>query len=289
MARNINISEIERAVELVKQADSIVIGAGAGLSAAAGMDYGDTETFARLFPPLLKKGFRRQYELIGYSNWSEEEKWAYWATHVNHIRFQFPPSPMYEQLRGIVSSKDYFVITTNVDGMFQKTGFDEDRLFTPQGDYARYQCVTPCTQETWPTKPIVDRILPNIDPETFTILDSNLVPRCPHCDGPVFLNVRVDAGFIGAPYKEQEIKYIEFLKKNVNKKTVFMEFGVGYNTPVIIRFPFQDLTYTYKNTHLIRVNQQEPQVPEQIEERAVSYSGNASMFISELRSRLMVM
>jgi NAD-dependent SIR2 family protein deacetylase len=173
-------------------------------------------------------------KLIGFNNWSGEEKWAYWANHVNHIRFQFPPSPMYQTLWELVSKKNYFVITTNVDGMFQKTGFAEDRIFTPQGDYARYQCIKSCTQETRPTEPSVDRISPNIDPETFAVTEV-LWSLGANCGGPGFLNVRVDAGFIEEPYEKQKEAYLGWLEQAVTKNLLVMEFGVGYNTPGIIR------------------------------------------------------
>ncbi|MBY8913923.1 hypothetical protein KY305_14360 [Bacillus sp. YC2] len=277
--------KVEKIIGQLQQADCVLIGAGAGLSASAGIDYGDTKIFERLFTPLMKKGFRRQYELIGYNDWMEEEKWAYWATHVNYVRFEFPPSPVYQALLNLVKNKDYFVITTNVDGMFEKAGFDVNRLCTPQGDYAQYQCNKPCTHETWPTKPVIDKILPNIDQSTLTIKDSSLVPHCANCGGPVFLNVRVDDSFIDDPYVNQWEKYRDWLQTTQNKKLFVIEFGVGFNTPSIIRWPFENIVYNHSQASLLRVNQNDSDVPKEIIHKSICVEKNAKEVIESIQKK----
>lgn len=273
---------IEKAIEHLQGAEYVLIGAGAGLSAAAGVDYGDTATFERLFKPLMKRGFRRQYELIGFEKWSPEEKWAYWATHVNHVRFDFPPNSMYQALLDIVKDKNYFVITTNVDAMFEKAGFDTERLYTPQGDYALMQCVKACTDQTWSSKPIIDRILPHIDRDTLTITDVDVVPTCPNCGGQVFLNVRLSRYFVEKPYAEQAKKFNDWISQTSGKSVHLMEFGVGYNTPSIIRYPFENLTHSNPLVRLLRVNPDAPEVPAEIKDRSISIAESAKDVIEAM-------
>ena len=272
-----------RIAECIRQADRILIGAGAGLSAAAGIDYGDTQIFAALFPQLVKKGFRRQYELIGFNAWSEEEAWAYWATHVNHVRFQFPPSPLYKTLLNCIAHKDYFIITTNVDAMFYKTGFAKDRIYTPQGDYARLQCVKPCTTETWPTKPVIDKILPVIDQEAFVVTDPGLIPRCSRCGGRIFLNVHLDAGYNAEPYREQLNKYQIWLQASVNKKLLILELGVGFISPGVIRWPFERIVDQLSEVKFIRINARHPEMPKSIKGKSISIKEDINDVLLELQ------
>lgn len=277
-------NDLQNIAECIKKADCILIGAGAGLSAAAGIDYGDMQVFAKLFPQMVKKGFRRQYELIGYYDWSEEEEWAYWSTHVNYVRFQTPPKPLYTTLLEIIADKDYFVITSNVDAQFYKSGFDAERIFTPQGDYARLQCVKPCTTETWSTKEVIDKILPNIDQENFVVKDSALIPRCPSCGGRVFLNVHLDAGYNDEPYREQSHKYQSWLREAANKKLVILECGVGYNSPGVIRWPFEKTVQLLPNVQFVRINEKNPEVPESIKDKSFSIKRNIADVLLALRT-----
>lgn len=280
------IDNIQAAVDAIQSADCVLIGAGAGLSAAAGYSYGDKATFARLFKPLMKKGFQRQYELIGFNDWTEQEKWAYWATHVNYIRFESPVSSVYSKLFDLVNEKDYFVFTSNVDGMFYKAGFDSERAYTPQGDYALMQCVRACTQETWPAKPVVDRILPDIDQDTLTVVDSGLVPYCPNCGGPMFLNVRVDRFFIEKPYESQRDRFMPWLQKALDRKLCLIELGVGFNTPSVIRWPMENVTNQHPQATFLRVNPDYSQVPKELTEKAYSFSMDAKTWIEQVNEKL---
>lgn len=282
MNTTFNLESIAELHEKIKQTDCILIGAGAGLSAAAGIDYGDTETFKRLFAPLVEQGFTRQYELIGFDNWTEEEKWAYWSIHVNHVRFQYPPSPMYQALLDLIKNKDYFVITSNVDAMFHKTGFDQSRIFTPQGDYALLQCVRACTEETWMTKPTIDQILPAIDQKTLIVTDSTLIPHCPHCGASIFMNVRLDRFFVEKPYKQQRELYYRFVENTFSKKLLLLEFGVGFNTPGVIRIPFERIVHRHPDATLVRINSHHPQIPAEIEDKSISIASDANVVIQAL-------
>ncbi|MFH1116893.1 MAG: NAD-dependent protein deacetylase of SIR2 family, partial [Pseudomonadota bacterium] len=266
----LNPDEIQRFVELLHDADCVLVGAGAGLSVDAGIDYTDTVSFARRFPALAKHGFRMKAELIGYTGWTPEVQWGYLSLHVNEVRFQPPPHLVYRRLREMVTGKDYFVMTSNVDGMFFKSGFAANKVFTPQGDYARMQCLTPCRNATWPTKPIIDRILPTVDPETQEVTDPNVIPRCPHCGGEVFMNVRGGRWFIEDPYLPQSEALAGWLDGTRDSRLLAIEFGAGFNTPSVIRWPMEVIVHEHPRARLVRVNLQWPQVPEVIASQALS-------------------
>ncbi|MCY6369261.1 Sir2 family NAD-dependent protein deacetylase [Clostridium ganghwense] len=279
-------NNIKKVFKNLEKADCVLIGAGSGLSAAAGIDYTDTKSFAKDFPQLTKKGFSCHYELMGYTNWSKEEQWAYLATNVNHVRFQLPPSPIYKKLFDLVKNKDYFVITSNVDGMFYKSGFDENRIFTPQGDYARYQCCTPCTNETWPIKPVIDKIVQNIDYNTLKVTNPELIPRCPNCGGHVYLNVRGGSWFVEERYMKKGEEYLRWIQESFNKKLFVMEFGVGFNTPSVIRWPFETIVKKHPNVKFLRVNKDYPQVPPEIKYESISIKDNAKNVIVNMEEYL---
>ncbi|MBW1799156.1 MAG: NAD-dependent protein deacetylase of SIR2 family [Deltaproteobacteria bacterium] len=261
--------DILKCCERLRNADKVLIGAGAGLSADAGLDYMDQDSFAKRFPALVKRGFRMKAELIGYTGWSPELMWGYTAVHVHDVRFQAPPHPVYGRLLDLVSDKDYFVITSNVDGMFFKNGFTEGRVFTPQGDYARMQCQTPCSKDTWPTKPIIDRILPTVDPVTQEVTDPDVIPHCPHCGGPAFMNVRGGDWFIEDPYVAQAERFTEWVRGTRDSRLLVIEIGAGFNTPVIVRWPMERIVQNHPEADLVRVNLHHPQVPREIVKKSI--------------------
>ncbi len=253
----------------LSESDRVLIGAGAGLSAAAGIDYGDTVTFARLFPAMVKRGFRAQYQLIGYEGLSPEAKWGYWATHVNHVRFSQGTHGVYQRLLELVRGKDVFVVTSNVDALFERNGFAPERVYTPQGDYARMQCRTPCRRETWPTRPIVDRVLAALDPHTQEVTDPEAVPRCPWCGGDVFMNVRLDRAFLDEPHLEHAQRLKDWLQEGLTGRLLLLELGAGFNTPSVVRWRMEHLTRAHPGGRLIRVNPANPEVPEDLPGRAL--------------------
>ena len=282
----LNRNDIQAICEYLRDADRVLIWAGAGLSADAGIDYTDTKSFARRFPVLAKRGFRMKAELIGYTDWSPELQWGYLALHVNEVRFEAPPHPVYGRLLDLVSNKDYFVITSNVDGMFFKNGFSEDRVFTPQGDYAKMQCQTPCRNDTWPSKPIIDRILPTVDPDTQEVSDPHVIPQCPHCGGAVFLNVRGGNWFIEDPYVEQAERFTEWVQGTSESRLLVIEIGAGFNTPVVVRWPMERIVDNHPKAHLVRVNVNQPQVPREIAKRSISLRCSAVAAITAIRKAM---
>ena len=188
---------------------------------------------------------------------------------------------MYERLFDLVKDKDYFVITSNVDMLFVKNGFDESKIFTPQGDYALLQCLGPCWTKTWETKPIIDNIISNIDPITKKI-DRSISPICPNCGGPAFMNVRGGSWFIEEPYREQAKRFNKWIQKADNCQILVLEIGAGFNTPGVVRWPMEQIVFKFMNSQLIRVNLQYPQVPKEITDKSLIFKTRANDFINSL-------
>jgi NAD-dependent SIR2 family protein deacetylase len=219
-------------------------------------------------------------QLMGYNLLPPELEWSYLARHITEARFQSPRQDVYRKLLDLVQDKNYFVITSNVDKLFVKNGFKEDKIYTPQGDYALLQCLKPCWTKTWPTKPIIDKILSNINSKTKELNDLSLIPKCPNCGGPVFMNVRGGNWFIEEPYEEEAIRFNTWVKEVKNCGLLVVEIGAGFNTPGVVRWPMEQIVYNYKDSFLIRVNLHYPQIPKEITERSLSFQEKALDFIN---------
>ena len=240
----------------IAEADNVLIGAGSGLSSAAGIDYAGTD-FRREFKEWIERyGITDLYSSSFYPFRTEEERWAYWAKHIWFARYQPEAKPLYKQLLELVKDKDYFVITTNVDGQFQKAGFDTTRIFATQGDYALFQPASGYPKETYDNKEWVMKVLPAIKD---CRIPTELIPTTP--DGqPVAMNLRCDNTFVeDVHWHRQASHYSDFVRRAADKCHLLLEFGVGYNTPVIIRFPFEQMAAKLPNTTLIRFNRDYPQ------------------------------
>ena len=237
----------DRLRQALSDADAVIIGAGAGLSAAAGFAYSG-ERFEEYFSDFEQKyGFHDMYSGGFYPFSTEEERWAYWSRNIWVNRYLDAPKPVYKDLLALVQGKDYFVLTTNVDHCFQKAGFDKKRLFYTQGDYGLFQCSAPCCQETHDNEDLVRRMLAaqgyavGADnrltvPEGVTLkmeIPAELVPRCPHCGRPMTMNLRCDDTFAeDEGWHAAAARYSDFLRTREGQKIVFLELGVGFNTPV---------------------------------------------------------
>jgi NAD-dependent SIR2 family protein deacetylase len=285
-----NAVTIDTMARAIHNSERLLIGAGAGMSAAAGLDYTDTVTFARVFPKWAERGHRMQYEFVGDHFWAEPAKWAYWATHLNHTFYEFPPSPLYRKLHAIVRDKDFYVITSNADGLFIKSGFEADRVFQAQGNYERLKCTRSCTPETWDTKPFIDRILDHIDYETLQVADPAVLPTCPYCGAPLFVAFRERE-----EYAEQEADYRRWLGGVWDKKLVVIEIGVGFNTPGVIRWPFERLVDMHDDVAFFRINGDyrdfagtaRPVIPDRIISKSESFYTDAKEIIEALHDRFM--
>ncbi|MEU0565984.1 hypothetical protein ABZ297_11405 [Nonomuraea sp. NPDC005983] len=258
----------------LQEADRILIGAGAGLSVAAGYDYGDSRRFAELFPALYRRGLRARYQLIGLPL-PPDLLWGYWAVHVADIRFSPGPHPVYQQLRALIGERDHFVMTSNVDALFARNGFDADRIFTPQGDYGRYQCERPCTRTTWPSQPIITAALAAYDPATGRITDPAAIPSCPGCGGEVFLNVHKGPEYLPDPYLLAGRRLQAWLEESpADTRLLVLDIGSGYNTPSVIRGPMERIARAHPGGRLVRVNPGHPEVPAQLTGRALGIAAD---------------
>lgn len=240
----------------IDEADYMLIGAGSGLSSAAGIDYAGAD-FRREFKDWIARyGITDLYSSSFYPFKTEEERWACWAKHIWFARYQPEAKPLYKQLLQMVKGKDYFIITTNVDGQFQKAGFDVERIFATQGDYALFQPASGYPQETYNNREWMMKALPTIKD---CRIPTELIPTTP--DGqPVAMNLRCDDTFVeDEDWHRQASRYSDFVRRAADKRLLLLEFGVGFNTPVIIRFPFEQMAAKLLNTTLIRFNRDYPQ------------------------------
>ncbi len=244
---------VEKLKQLIDDADYILIGAGAGLSTAAGLEYSG-KRFTENFPEFIEKyGFKDMYSPMFYPFGSSEEKWAYYAKHVYVNNVGMDGTDLYRKLYELIKDRDYFVITTNTDDQFLKSGFDENRFFRTQGSYAKMQCSKACHNKLYDDKELILEMMEKTDNDLK--IPSDLVPKCPVCGEEMDLNLRKDRFFVeGDEWHEQNRKYIDFRKKSLNGKLLLLEFGIGFNTPIIIRFPFDDILKSYDNVNLARFN-----------------------------------
>ena len=263
-----NISDnIKKLKEKIRTADAVVIGAGAGLSTAAGFTY-DGERFEKYFSDFRQKyGFEDMYSGGFYPYQTPEEYWAYWSRYIFVNRYQDAPKPVYENLLKLVADKDYFVITTNVDHCFQKAGFDKKRLFYTQGDYGLFQCSEPCCQETFDNEAVV---LEMLNRQKDMKIPTELVPVCPHCGKPLTMNLRSDDKFVeDEGWHLASERYQNFLRTRAGGKILFLELGVGYNTPVIIKYPFWQMTAKNPNATYACVNKGQAVCPPEIRHKSI--------------------
>jgi NAD-dependent SIR2 family protein deacetylase len=283
---------IEELQAWLESSDKILIGAGAGLSAAAGLSYLDEDLFRQFQPEMAAMGYRYPYELFQHEDegWPQAREWAYLIRHVNFVRYVFPASELYKKLLKIVEGRDFFAVTSNADRQLMRAGFPMDRVFEAQGSYDRLRCTARCTRETWEIKPYIDKLLPLIDPETFMISDESAIPYCPYCGAPLHTAFRAFEG-----YKQEEARYVDWLESTVGKKLCILELGVGFNTPAVIRWPFERLTYVHNGAHLFRVNKGyrewhgdtgHPSIPEPIADKATSMPFDAKEVIELLYERM---
>lgn len=272
---------IKRLKEALAAADAVVIGAGAGLSTAAGFTYSG-ERFRRHFADFEDKyGFHDMYS-GGFCHYdTPEEHWAYWSRFITVNRYMDAPKPIYEELFEIVKNKDYFVITTNVDHCFQKAGFDKMRLFYTQGDYGLFQCSVPCCQETFENE---DTIRQMMERQKGMRIPSELLPVCPHCGKPMTMNLRSDNRFVeDAGWHMAAERYENFLRTRKNSYVLFLELGVGYNTPSIIKYPFWQMTITNPRATYACINYGEAVCPKEIEQRSICIDSDIGKVLEDLR------
>lgn len=273
---------LPRLADALDRADAVVVGAGAGLSTSAGFVY-DGPRFHRYFGDFeAKYGFHDMYSGGFYPYDSLEEHWAYWSRYIWVNRYQDPPRPVYRDLLELVGKKDYFVLTTNVDHCFQKAGFEKSRLFYTQGDYGLFQCSRPCHQKTYDNEEAVRRMVAE---QQDMRIPTELVPRCPVCGRPMAMNLRVDGTFVQDEgwYAAAE-RYEDFLRRHRGLRVLFLELGVGGNTPSIIKYPFWRMTLEDRRATYACINRAEAYAPGELGDRSLCIRGDIGEVLAQLGS-----
>ena len=267
--------------KLIEQADCILIGAGAGLSTSAGIDYAGDE-FKKEFAPFIKKyGFTDLYTASFYEFETEEEKWAYFAKHIKFADTGRKATPLYKNIYELVKNKSYFVITTNVDDQFEKAGFEKNKIFATQGSYSKLQCSKACHNKLYDNTELVNRMIEETDCNLK--IPTNLVPICPVCKERMDVNLRKDAYFVqDENWYKQSKAYEDFVNNAKDKKVILLELGVGFNTPIIIRFPFEQMTMQNKNWNLVRINKDNVMTWNDIEEKSILIQEDIANIINKL-------
>ena len=275
-----NSEPIERLQTVLQDCDAVVIGAGSGLSTAAGFTY-TGERFEKYFSDFAAKyGIKDMYSGGFYPFPTMEEFWAYWSRYIFINRYQNAPKPVYETLLKLVADKDYFVITTNVDHCFQKVGFDKKRLFYTQGDYGLFQCSEPCCQETFENETVIREMM---ERQEDMKIPTELLPACPHCGKPLTMNLRSDNKFVeDEGWHRAAERYENFLRTHAGQKILFLELGVGYNTPVIIKYPFWQMTAKNPNAIYACINQGQAVCPREIQRQAICINIDLGNALQEL-------
>ncbi len=273
-------AQVERLKQALDSADAVVIGAGAGLSASAGLTYSG-ERFETYFKDFADKyGIRDMYSGGFYPFASLEEYWAWWSRHIMVNRYEPAPKPVYDNLLKLVEGKDYFVLTTNVDHQFQLAGFDKKRLFYTQGDYGLWQCSEPCHRRTYDNEETIRRMFAE---QRDMRVPTELIPRCPVCGKPMTMNLRADDTFVqDEGWYHAQSRYQDFLRRHEGMRVVFLELGVGRNTPVIIKYPFWKYTHNNTNAFYACINFQEAFAPREISGRSVCVGVDIGEFLKDV-------
>lgn len=272
--------QLKNLANQIKECEAIIIGAGSGLSSAAGLTYSG-ERFNKYFSDFINKyHLTDMYSAGFYPYESLEEYWAYWSRHIYYNRYIDAPKDTYQKLLQLVKDKDYFVLTTNVDHQFQKAGFDKKRLFYSQGDYGLWQCSKPCHQKTYDNKEIVEKML--LQQKDLKI-PSSLIPYCPKCGAFMTMNLRCDQTFVqDEGWNQGQFRYNGFINKHRDLKIIYLELGVGQNTPVIIKYPFWNYANSNKKATYVCINYGESFCPDEIKKQAILINGDIDQVINDL-------
>ena len=274
------ISSTQRLRQALDQADTVIIGAGAGLSASAGFSYSG-ERFRTYFGDFAEKyGIRDMYSGGFYPFESPEEYWAYWSRYIFINRYMDAPKPVYENLRKLLADKDYFVLTTNVDHCFQKAGFDKERLFYTQGDYGLFQCKEPCCARTYDNEAVIRQMAAT---QKDMKIPSSLLPHCPVCEKPMTMNLRADSTFVeDEGWHRAAVRYKHFLQEHQRENILFLELGVGMNTPGIVKFSFWRMTAENPKATYACVNLGEACAPTEIRDRSICIDADIGKILEQL-------
>lgn len=270
----------ERIKELIKDADAVIIGAGAGLSTSAGLQYGGERFESNFKEHINKYGLTDMYSSAFYPFKTQEEKWSYWSKHISINRYEFKENGVYRNLKEIVKDKEYFVLTTNGDHLFYRSGFDSNRIFATQGDYGLLQCAKACHYKLYDNEDIVYEM---IEKQKDFKIPSELIPKCPVCGGDMEVNLRKDNYFIqDENWNVAFENYENFVSKHKKDKVVFIELGVGMNTPSIIKYPFWQMTNSWPNATYVTINKGQAYAPNEIKDKSICVDDDIKLAINKI-------
>ncbi len=269
---------IEKSRKLISESDVILIGAGSGLSAAAGLSYTGNR-FSDNFADYIKKySLTDMYSSAFHPFPTPEEKWGYFSRHIKLNRYDAPVGKVYSDLLQIVEDKEYFVITTNVDAQFFKAGFEADSIFATQGDYGKFQCAKACHETLYANE---DMITQMAQQQNDCRIPSELIPICPVCGEQLVSHLRIDGTFVeNDDWQAASQRYLKFIRQAKDKNLLMLELGVGYNTPSIIRWPFEQLSGQYPNSSLIRVNKDHVQSSYPVSDKSIFLKADIAGFMN---------
>ena len=261
--------QILQATKIIDSADAIVVGIGAGLSAAGGLNFNSKEVVKRFYPEYFKLGFNSLFELIG-SYWSIDKSipelyWGFWGQHIKNIRYDSKVTHL----------------STNVDGQYEKSNLDPERLFAPQGNYSLFQCSKPCSNEVYQNEEMITKMVENMQ-DPYSIRKDD-IPICPRCGRYLIPNLRSDDKFVEKPHMRKRIDYQRFINDNCEKNILFMELGVGFNSPGVIRAPFDYMTFEIPNAKLLRINFSDDQVPFEIKHKTLMIKGDLKDILEKIK------
>lgn len=273
--------ELYQLQEAISASDSVLIGAGAGFSASAGLTYSG-ERFEKHFEDFrLSYGIKDMYQGAFHRFDTPEEHWAYWSRLVLFNRYETGISRVHQKLRELVGEKDHFVLTTNVDHQFQIAGFDKSRLFYMQGDYGLFQCSEPCHPKTYDNETAIRQM---VESQANMRIPSHLIPHCPLCGKPMSMNLRCDKRFVeDAGWHAAAGRYQDFLLTHGKSRILYLELGVGYNTPSIIKYPFWKMTGLNPSATYACVNTESVQHPMEIAGQSICINLDIGCVLSQLR------
>lgn len=277
-----NLDEVKKLKSALEGAEAVVIGAGAGLSASAGFTYSG-ERFEKYFSEFIEAySIPDMYSGGFYPYQTLEEYWGWWSRHIYYNRYVDAPRPVYPALLDLVKGKEYFVLTTNVDHCFQKAGFDKSRLFYTQGDYGLFQCVKPCHQKTYDNEREVKQMLKQ---QKNRKIPTELIPLCPICGRPMCMNLRADDTFVqDEGWYEAAERYQNFIRRYEKASVLFLELGVGANTPGIIKYPFWQMTLENSRAVYACINNKEASCPHEIQNQSIVIESDIGNVIKNLQN-----
>ena len=287
--------DLEKLVSYISKSKAIIIGAGAGLSTSAGF-YTSGERFQKYFFDFQKKyHLKDMYSGSFYPYSDKSEYWGFMSRNIYLNRFSPFPKKTFNILYEIFKDKNYFILTTNVDHLFQRAGFDKNRMYYMQGDMGLLQCKKPCHTKNYENEQLIRDMLIDqgftfdekgeliVGQNIKTKISEKLIPKCPVCGGEMDFNLRIDNNFVQDEgwYEHQKL-YSDFMDKYQNDDILYIELCVGYNTPSIIKYNFWSQVSSNKKARFVSINLEESEVPEKIRNRSLVIAGDADEIINKI-------